>query len=128
MSATNAEFDFRPGIPDAGEFPYPAWRARMARQFRQAAVGRGAHIDAAGHPALREAIELGALGLAARHWCDHPACRAEGTNRCALLEQVQHEVPLIMKQVETTVERLVATGARETAGTVPAAPAAHEGK
>nr|WP_052745971.1 serine/threonine protein kinase [Allosalinactinospora lopnorensis] len=77
------------------------------------------------HAALREAVELGVLGLAARHWCDHPSCRAEGTNRCALLERAQHEVPLIMRQVQATVERLVATGTR-AAGTAPTAPAAHE--
>ncbi|RNL86423.1 serine/threonine-protein kinase [Halostreptopolyspora alba] len=75
------------------------------------------------HTVLREAIELGALGLAARHWCDHPACRAEGTNRCALLERVQHEVPLIMRRVRATVDRVVRAETRE--GT-EAAPATYE--
>ncbi|GAA1985379.1 hypothetical protein GCM10009799_08500 [Nocardiopsis rhodophaea] len=62
------------------------------------------------HALLREAIELGALDLAARHWCGHPACRADGARRCALLERVQHEVPLIMEQVATTTQRLQSTG------------------
>jgi GntR family transcriptional regulator/MocR family aminotransferase len=56
MSATRADFDFRPGIPDASRFPFAAWRARMARQLYQPAVGNGAQIAAAGHPALRAAI------------------------------------------------------------------------
>ncbi|WP_234401780.1 protein kinase domain-containing protein, partial [Thermobifida halotolerans] len=55
---------------------------------------------------LREAIEFGALESAARHWCDHPQCRSQETRRCQLLELVQHEVPLIMRQVRATVERL----------------------
>ncbi|MBB4930923.1 serine/threonine protein kinase [Lipingzhangella halophila] len=76
--------------------------------------------ESARHATLREAIELGALGLAARHWCDHPVCRAEGTNRCVLLERVQHEVPLIMRQVRTTVERVLATDARDVAERTPA--------
>lgn len=75
--------------------------------------------EPARHAVLREAVELGALGLAARHWCDHPACRAEGTNRCALLERVQHEVPLIMRQVRTTVDRVVGTDPREAAEAAP---------
>ncbi len=79
--------------------------------------------EPARHAVLREAIELGALGLAARHWCDHPGCRAKGTNRCALLERVQHEVPLIMEQARTTVERVVTTDAHEVAGS---APGSHE--
>jgi GntR family transcriptional regulator/MocR family aminotransferase len=56
MSATRADFDFRPGIPDAGRFPYAAWRARIARQLHHRTVGTGAHIGAAGHPGLRAAI------------------------------------------------------------------------
>ncbi|GAA3742949.1 protein kinase domain-containing protein [Salinactinospora qingdaonensis] len=66
--------------------------------------------DSSRYEALREAIELGALGLAARHWCTHPTCQAEGTNRCALLERVQHEVPLVMRRVAAEVDRLVRAG------------------
>ena len=55
LSARCVEFDFRPGIPDGIRFPFAAWRARIARQFRPHA-GTGALIGAAGHPALREAI------------------------------------------------------------------------
>jgi GntR family transcriptional regulator/MocR family aminotransferase len=56
LSAVHAEFDFRPGVPDSGRFPFAAWRARVARQLRHRTVGNGAHIDAAGHPELRAAI------------------------------------------------------------------------
>jgi GntR family transcriptional regulator/MocR family aminotransferase len=56
MSATRPEFDFRPGIPDAGRFPFASWRARVSGQLRHSAVGTGAHIGAAGHPGLRAAI------------------------------------------------------------------------
>ncbi|SDU40639.1 MocR-like pyridoxine biosynthesis transcription factor PdxR [Jiangella alkaliphila] len=56
LAATEAEFDFRPGVPDATLFPYAAWRRVTARQLRATAVGTGAHIAAAGHPALRAAI------------------------------------------------------------------------
>jgi len=49
-------FDFRAGIPDARLFPYPTWRAMVARELRPATVGRGAYGDPAGHPGLREAI------------------------------------------------------------------------
>ena len=51
-----AEFDFRAGIPDAGMFPYQAWRRLMNRAFRPIAVGDGAYGRPAGHPGLREAI------------------------------------------------------------------------
>jgi GntR family transcriptional regulator/MocR family aminotransferase len=56
MSATAAEFDFRAGIPDARRFPFATWRALSSEQLRSAAVGRGAHVGAAGVPALRAAI------------------------------------------------------------------------
>ena len=56
MSTTRVEFDFRPGVPDSGRFPFAAWRARVSRQLRPRAVGSGAHIAAAGHPDLRAAI------------------------------------------------------------------------
>src|SRR5829696_9943350 len=51
-----AEFDFRPGIPDAQLFPYRTWRQLLARQLRPAAVGDGAYGDPAGHQGLRQAI------------------------------------------------------------------------
>jgi GntR family transcriptional regulator/MocR family aminotransferase len=56
LSATRPDFDFRPGVPDASRFPFAAWRARMARQFRPRAIGAGTLIGAAGHPALRASI------------------------------------------------------------------------
>jgi GntR family transcriptional regulator/MocR family aminotransferase len=56
MSATRAEFDFRPGIPDASRFPFAAWRARVSRQLHAKEVGQGSHIGAAGHPGFRAAI------------------------------------------------------------------------
>jgi GntR family transcriptional regulator/MocR family aminotransferase len=51
-----AEFDFRPGIPDARLFPYQTWRQLLAREFTATAVGAGHYADPAGHPGLREAI------------------------------------------------------------------------
>src|SRR5699024_11543709 len=58
---------------------------------------------------VREAVESGAVGLAAQHWCPHPSCRSGGSGRCALLERVQHEVPLLMRRVNETVEELTGT-------------------
>ena len=57
-----AEFDFRPGIPDARLFPYQSWRRLLAREFSAAAVGAGHYADPAGHAGLREAI-AGHLGV-----------------------------------------------------------------
>ncbi|HSL34256.1 MAG TPA: PLP-dependent aminotransferase family protein [Candidatus Limnocylindrales bacterium] len=51
-----AEFDFRPGIPDASLFPYRTWRRLVARHLRPAAVGRGTPGEPAGHAGLRAAI------------------------------------------------------------------------
>jgi GntR family transcriptional regulator/MocR family aminotransferase len=51
-----AEFDFRPGIPDARLFPYQTWRRLLARELRPDAVGSGGYADPAGHQGLREAI------------------------------------------------------------------------
>lgn len=51
-----AEFDFRPGVPDASNFPFASWRARVNRQLSHRAVGTGAYIGPGGHPALRDAI------------------------------------------------------------------------
>ena len=56
LSASDPPFDLRPGIPDATCFPFAPWRALMSRQLRPRAVGRGAPIGPAGHPALREAV------------------------------------------------------------------------
>ncbi|PRX98454.1 serine/threonine-protein kinase [Allonocardiopsis opalescens] len=64
--------------------------------------------DSAGQALLREAIGANVLSLAARHWCEHPSCRAANTNRCALLERVQHEVPLVVSQARADIERLAA--------------------
>jgi GntR family transcriptional regulator / MocR family aminotransferase len=51
-----AEFDFRPGVPDARLFPYQGWRRLLAGEFSAAAVGPGHYADPAGHPGLRQAI------------------------------------------------------------------------
>jgi GntR family transcriptional regulator / MocR family aminotransferase len=51
-----AEFDFRPGIPDARLFAYETWRRLMARELRASAVGHGEYAEPAGHRGLREAI------------------------------------------------------------------------
>jgi GntR family transcriptional regulator / MocR family aminotransferase len=57
-----AEFDFRPGIPDAQLFPYQSWRQLLAREFTATAVGAGHYADPAGHAGLREAI-AGHIGV-----------------------------------------------------------------
>ena len=51
-----AEFDFRPGIPDARLFPYRRWRQLLARELTATAVGAGHYADPAGHAGLRQAI------------------------------------------------------------------------
>jgi GntR family transcriptional regulator/MocR family aminotransferase len=53
---TAAEFDFRPGLPDARLFPLAAWRRLMSRQFLPSVVARGASEHPAGHQPLRAAI------------------------------------------------------------------------
>src|SRR4029453_2687992 len=53
-----AEFDFRPGIPDARLFPYQSWRQLLARELTATAVGDGHYADPAGHAGLREAIAV----------------------------------------------------------------------
>lgn len=77
--------------------------------------------EASRHAVVHEAVETGAVGLAAQHWCPHPGCRAGGSGRCALLERVQHEVPLLMGRVTETVDRLCGAG-----GHAPHRPAGHE--
>ncbi|MFC3998666.1 protein kinase [Nocardiopsis sediminis] len=94
ISALGARFV--PGMP-------PRFRGHEVSADGVLALATG---DRSRHGVLREAVELGALGLAARHWCGHPACRAEGAGRCALLERVQHEAPLIMAEVRTSVDRI----------------------
>jgi GntR family transcriptional regulator / MocR family aminotransferase len=56
MSAVEAQFDFRTGIPDAQRFPFATWRALLTSQLRSTVVDTGAHIDPAGHLGLRTAI------------------------------------------------------------------------
>jgi len=57
-----AEFDFRPGIPDARLFPYQSWRRLLTRELTATAVGAGHYADPAGHAGLREAI-AGHVGI-----------------------------------------------------------------
>ncbi|MFD6952439.1 serine/threonine protein kinase [Nocardiopsis sp. TSRI0078] len=77
--------------------------------------------EASRHAVVREAVTSGAVGLGAQHWCPHPGCRSGGSGRCALLERVQHEVPLIMRRVSETVDRLVGPGPD-----APRSPDTHE--
>lgn len=77
--------------------------------------------DASRHAIVREAVASGAVGLGAQHWCPHPSCRAGGSKRCAQLERVQHEVPLIMRRVSETVDALTGSGAE-----APRPPDTHE--
>jgi GntR family transcriptional regulator/MocR family aminotransferase len=51
-----ADYDFRPGVPDASLFPYQSWRRLMNRAFRPAPSGDGMYGHPGGHAALREAI------------------------------------------------------------------------
>ncbi|MFC4561468.1 protein kinase [Nocardiopsis mangrovi] len=94
ISALGARFV--PGMP-------PRYRGHEVSADGVLALAAG---DRSRHGVLREAVELGALGLAARHWCGHPSCRADGAGRCALLERVQHEAPLIMTEVRAAVDRI----------------------
>ncbi|OOC53131.1 MULTISPECIES: protein kinase domain-containing protein [Nocardiopsis] len=77
--------------------------------------------EASRHAVVREAVASGAVGLGAQHWCPHPGCRSGGSGRCALLERVQHEVPLIMRRVSETLDRLVGSGPD-----APRSPDTHE--
>ncbi len=56
LSATEPEYDFRPGMPDVRLFPFATWRALVGRQLRLSAARLGAYADPAGHPGLRAAI------------------------------------------------------------------------
>jgi GntR family transcriptional regulator/MocR family aminotransferase len=56
LSAPDAEFDFRAGMPDPRLFPYQTWRRLMADELRGGAVGTGAYADPLGHPDLRAAL------------------------------------------------------------------------
>lgn len=102
---------FVPGMP-------PRYRGHEVSAEGVLAMATG---ESSRFAVLREAVELGALSLAARHFCDHPECRAQGTNRCALLERVQHEVPLIVDRTRSTVDGL---GQPNPAGLSP--PERHE--
>lgn len=83
--------------------------------------------DASRHSVVREAVESGVVGLGAQHWCPHPECRSGGSGRCALLERVQHEVPLLMARVNETLERVVDERPDTTRNPdAPRRPAAHE--
>ena len=77
--------------------------------------------DASRHSVIREAVQTGVVGLGSQHWCPHPSCRSGGSGRCALLERVQHEVPLLMRRVQEDLDHLVGSGPD-----APRRPAAHE--
>jgi GntR family transcriptional regulator/MocR family aminotransferase len=49
-------FDFRTGIPDAGLFPFDAWRRLVIAELRLRANSPGTYAEPSGHPALRSAI------------------------------------------------------------------------
>ncbi|MFV2197321.1 protein kinase domain-containing protein [Nocardiopsis sp. LOL_012] len=89
-----------PGMP-------PRFRGHEISADGLAALAAG---DASRHGVVREAVESGAVGLAAQHWCPHPSCRSGGSGRCAVLERVQHEVPLVMRRVAEGVDRAIAAG------------------
>jgi len=70
--AGRAAFDFRGVVPDVRDFPFDSWRSLVSRQLRAGAIGGEIHVDAAGHPGLREAL--------ARHVGVSRAVRAETTD------------------------------------------------
>jgi GntR family transcriptional regulator/MocR family aminotransferase len=49
-------YDFRTGIPDAGLFPFDAWRRLVSAELRLRANSPGTYAEPSGHPALRAAI------------------------------------------------------------------------
>ncbi|NMO55844.1 PLP-dependent aminotransferase family protein [Actinoplanes sp. TBRC 11911] len=49
-------YDFRTGIPDAGLFPFDAWRRLVAAELRLRANSPGTYAEPSGQPALRNAI------------------------------------------------------------------------
>ncbi|GAA0518452.1 GntR family transcriptional regulator [Paractinoplanes deccanensis] len=49
-------YDFRVGIPDAGLFPFDAWRRLLVAETRLRANSLGTYAEPSGHPALRAAI------------------------------------------------------------------------
>jgi GntR family transcriptional regulator / MocR family aminotransferase len=49
-------YDFRTGIPDAGLFPFDAWRRLVTAELRLRANNPGTYGEPAGHPLLRSAI------------------------------------------------------------------------
>ncbi len=55
-SARAPRFDFRSGIPDAGLFPFEAWRRLVTAELRLRANNPGTYGEPGGHPALREAV------------------------------------------------------------------------
>ncbi|MFI6574706.1 protein kinase [Nocardiopsis sp. NPDC050513] len=121
------------GLDDSPQLAHVAISALAARyvpgmppRFRGHEIGADGLLalasgEASRHAVVREAVAAGAVGLAAQHWCPHPSCRSGGSGRCALLERVQHEVPLVMRKVVETVERLVGSGAD-----APRRPEPHE--
>lgn len=50
------DYDFRPGIPDARQFPYDVWRRLLGRELQARGASSGAYGDPAGHLKLRTAI------------------------------------------------------------------------
>jgi GntR family transcriptional regulator/MocR family aminotransferase len=52
----SAEFDLRPGIPDASLFPHRTWRRLVARALRSREITAGGYEHPAGHYGLRAAI------------------------------------------------------------------------
>ncbi|MPZ25764.1 MAG: aminotransferase class I/II-fold pyridoxal phosphate-dependent enzyme [Micromonosporaceae bacterium] len=81
-----AEFDFRPGLPDARLFPYQTWRRLVADQLRSSVAATGRYGDPAGHAGLRAAI--------ARHVAVSRAVRAT-PDEVVITNGVQHAVDLI---------------------------------
>jgi len=50
------EFDFRPGIPDVGRFPFDTWRRLVTQRLRAAEAGLLTYGDPQGYPDLRAEI------------------------------------------------------------------------
>jgi GntR family transcriptional regulator/MocR family aminotransferase len=70
-SRSPPRFDFRPGLPDTGLFPFDVWRRLSGRALRIQSKAPALYAEPQGRPSLREAI--------ARHvsFARAVACRAE---------------------------------------------------
>lgn len=107
MSATDAPFDLRAGLPSLQHFPYTSWRALVSRQLRPSAPRSDLYAEPAGSPALREAI--------ARHLAVSRGVRAQASN-IVVTNGFQQSIDLIARVLLAPGDRV----AVEDPGYLPA--------